>query len=399
MDSKRRLVAGMRPSGRLHLGHYQGLLRDWARQQHEYQCFFGILDWQRLITHQDAGGLLSAAVQDLAIDWLAAGISPSSATLFVQSQVPEQAELHLLLSMICPLSWLERLPNRREARDLSEHNALTLGFQQYPLLQTAHLLLFRAGQVPVRAEQLPQLQLARDLAHRFNRLFGQETDFAARAEAAVARLSKKQAQRYLELRRSYQERGDQEARERGRALVQAQQGLTLSDQERLLGYLDGSGKTLLPCPEPLLSMSPSLSGLDGQRMSRLHGNALYLRDSPEVIEDKIRHMPTDPARVRLSDSGNPERCPVWALHRSFSTEELCQWVNEGCQTAAIGCLECKAALAQTLQQHLEPVWQRAQDYEQNLDLVQNILREGAQRARAEARDTLTELKQVMGFEL
>lgn len=397
-DSERRVLSGMRPSGRLHLGHYHGVLKNWVRLQHEYDCFFCIVDWHALTTEYADAGQLSQHVMDMAVDWLAAGVSPSSATLFVQSQVPEHAELHLLLSMICPLSWLERVPSYKEQLERQTGKDLsTYGFLGYPLLQAADILLYRAGQVPVGADQLPHIEFAREVARRFNHLYGSEPDFELKAEAAIGKLGKKVGKLYRNLRKAYQEQGDAEALETARALLKEQTSITLGDQERLYGYLEGGGKVILSEPQPLLAEFSRVPGLDGQKMAKSSGNAIFLRDSDAEIEEKLRRMPTDPARVHRDDPGEPQRCPVWSLHQLYSNDEQLHWVIEGCRSASIGCLDCKSALCSSLQAELTPLQQRAVDYEENPDLVRSILAEGAEHARDEARNTLAEVRMAMGL--
>lgn len=397
-DSERRVLSGMRPSGRLHLGHYHGVLKNWVRLQHEYDCFFCIVDWHALTTEYAYTGQLSQHVMDMAVDWLAAGVSPSSATLFVQSQVPEHAELHLLLSMICPLSWLERVPSYKEQLERHSGKDLsTYGFLGYPLLQAADILLYRAGQVPVGADQLPHIEFAREVARRFNHLYGSEPDFELKAEAAIGKLGKKVGKLYSSLRKAYQEQGDAEALDTARALLKEQTSITLGDQERLYGYLEGGGKVILNEPQPILAEFSRVPGLDGQKMAKSSGNAIFLRDSDAELEEKLRRMPTDPARVHRDDPGEPQRCPVWSLHQLYSNDEQLHWVIEGCRSASIGCLDCKSALCSSLQAELTPLQQRAVDYEDNPDLVRSILAEGAERARDEARETLAEVRMAMGL--
>ena len=397
MDSQRRVVSGMRPNGRLHLGHFHGVLRNWVRMQHEYQCFFCIVDWHTLTRDNAAGTDIARNVQDMAIDWLASGVSPSSATLFIQSQVPEHAELHLLLSMICPLAWLERVPSYKELQVDSHSDQRTYGFLGYPLLQAADILAYRAGVVPVGADQVPHIEFARDVARRFNYLYGSEEGFEDKAEAAIRKLGKKGSKLYVSLRKSYQEQGDLDALNTARALLKDQQTITIGDQERLFGYLEGSGRLLLPEPQAMLSDSPRLSGLDGGRMAKSAGNSIFLRDAPGEVEEKIKRMPTDPARVHRHDPGEPTRCPVWQMHKSHSSNEVCQWAEQGCRSAGIGCLECKAPLIEAINIELAPLQERAWDYEQNPDLVRSILAEGAERARDEARETLVVVRQAMGL--
>ncbi len=388
----------MRPTGPLHLGHHQGVLKNWVKLQHSYECFFCIVDLHALTTDYDDVAPLSQRVMDMAVDWLAAGVSPSSATLFIQSQVPEHAKLHLLLSMICPLSWLERVPSYKEQQEQLHGKDLgTFGFLGYPLLQAADILLYRAGVVPVGSDQLAHIEFARDVARRFNHLYGREPGFEEKAELAILKLGKKTATLYNNLRKAYQEQGDVAALETARALLKEQQSMTLGDRERLFGYLEGGGKVLLPEPQALLGDSPKLLGLDGSKMSKSNHNAIYLRDSTAEVEEKVRRMPTDPARVHRSDPGEPERCPVWSLHQQYSSATTCAWVQEGCRSAGIGCLECKAPLIETVQQELIPLQNRAADYRDNPDLVRQILAEGADRARSEARETLSEVRLALGL--
>ncbi|MGH8437436.1 MAG: tryptophan--tRNA ligase [Pseudomonas sp.] len=398
VDSQRRVLSGMRPSGRLHLGHYHGVLKNWVKLQHEYECFFCIVDWHALTTDYDEVGQISQHVMDMAVDWLAAGVSPSSATLFIQSQVPEHAELHLLLSMICPLSWLERVPSYKEQQDQLHHKDLgTYGFLGYPLLQAADILLYRAGLVPVGSDQLPHIEFARDIARRFNHLYGREPGFEDKAEAAILKLGKKTAKLYNGLRKAFQEQGDVEALETARALLKELQSVTLGDKERLFGYLEGGGKVLLPEPQALLSGTPKMAGLDGRKMAKSNNNAIYLRDTTEEVEDKLKRMPTDPARVHRADPGDPARCPVWQLHEVYSTVETRAWVQQGCKSAGIGCLDCKAPLIEAVQAELKPLQARAIDYQDSPELVHSILAEGAERARDEARETLTEVRSALGL--
>ncbi|MEX6502131.1 tryptophan--tRNA ligase [Pseudomonas zhanjiangensis] len=398
VDSERRVLSGMRPSGRLHIGHYHGVLKNWIRLQHEYECFFCIVDWHALTTDYDEVSGISQLVMDMAVDWLAAGVSPSSATLFIQSQVPEHAELHLLLSMICPLGWLERVPSYKERQEPQQSKDLsTYGFLGYPLLQAADILLYRAGVVPVGVDQLPHIEFCRDIARRFNHMYGREPGFELKAEAAIVKLGKKTATLYNNLRRAFQEQGDVEALETARALLKDQQSITLGDKERLFGYLEGGGKVILPEPQALLSDAPKLSGLDGRKMAKSNGNAIFLRDSSSEVEEKIKRMPTDPARVHRNDPGEPERCPVWPLHQVYSSADTCAWVQQGCREAGIGCLECKGPLIDAVCKELQPIQLRAVDYQNSPDLVRNILAEGAEHARDEARETLSEVRLALGL--
>ncbi|MGA1206469.1 MAG: tryptophan--tRNA ligase [Litorivicinaceae bacterium] len=399
VDPSQRVLSGMRPTGRLHLGHYHGVLKNWVRLQHEYDCFFFVADWHALTTHyQDPRGIESA-VFDMVVDWLAAGVNPGSATLFVQSQVVEHAELHLLLSMMTPLGWLERVPTYKDQQEkLTDKDLTTYGFLGYPLLQSADILLYRAGLVPVGADQVAHVEITREIARRFNHLYGREVDFAELAEGAIDKMGKKAAKLYRSLRKGYLEAGDQDALETARALVKEQQNITLADRERLMGYLEGTGKVILPEPQALLTESAKMPGLDGQKMSKSYNNYIGLREDPDSVSLKIKRMPTDPARVRLSDPGQPSQCPVWQFHLLYSDTATQEWVNTGCTTAGIGCLECKKPVIDAIVAEQEQIIARAQTYEENPDMVRTLLNDGAEAAEDAARQTLIEVRQAMGLQ-
>jgi len=393
-----RVLSGMRPTGQLHLGHYHGVLKNWLALQHEYECFFFVADWHALTTEYDNSGVIQDSINDMVVDWLAAGVSPRSAKIFVQSQVPEHAELHLLLSMITPLGWLERVPTYKDQQEkLKEKDLATYGFLGYPLLQSADILIYRATQVPVGEDQVAHVELTREIARRFNHIYGREPGFEESAEAAAKKMGKKNAKLYHNLRRSFQEQGDHEALETAKALLESQGNITLGDRERLFGYLEGGGKIILPEPQPLLTPASKMPGLDGQKMSKSYGNTISLRESPEAIDEKLRKMPTDTNRVRLTDPGDPARCPVWQLHKIYSDESVQNWVKEGCTSAGIGCLDCKAPIIEAVQKELAPLRERAQEFIDDPSIVKSILKEGAEEARTVARETMTEVRQAMGL--
>ena len=399
VESQRRVLSGMRPTGRLHLGHYHGVLKNWVKLQHEYECFFFAADWHALTTHYEAPGDIEQNIWDMVVDWLAAGVSGNSATLFVQSQIPEHAELHLLLSMVSPVSWLERVPSYKDQQEqLRDLDLATYGFLGYPLLQSADILIYRAGQVPVGADQVSHVEFTREVARRFNHLYGKEVGFAEKAEAAVHKMGKKAARLYGNLRRAYQEQGDIDALETARALLKEQQNITLGDKERLFGYLEGGGKVILPEPQELLTPDSKMPGLDGHKMSKSYDNTISLRDTTDEVAEKIRRMPTDPARVRRNDPGEPERCPLYQFHKVYSADATRGWVQSGCRSAGIGCLECKQPVIDAIAVELAPIQQRASEYETNPDAVRLILNEGTERARDAARDTLNEVRQAMGLQ-
>ena len=397
-DWDRRVLSGMRPTGRLHLGHYHGVLKNWVKLQHEYECFFFVADWHALTTHYENPYEIEQSTWDTVIDWLAAGVNPGSATLFVQSRVPEHAELHLLLSMITPLGWLERVPSYKDQQaKLRERDLATYGFLGYPLLQAADILIYRAGHVPVGADQVAHVELTREVARRFNFIYGREPGFEEAAEAAVKKMSKKAQRLYGDLRKAYLERGDEEALERARALLGEQQNLSSGDRERLFGFLEGGGKLILPEPDALLTETPKVPGLDGEKMSKSYGNTISLREAPEVVEQKVRTMKTDPARVRRNDPGDPANCPVWGLHELYSDDSTKRWVVDGCKTAGIGCLDCKKPLIDTIRAEQSGMRDRARRYEEQPELVKAIINEGVEHARDMARDTLEEVRSAMGL--
>ncbi len=388
----------MRPTGRLHLGHYHGVLKNWIKLQHEYECFFFVADWHALTTEYDNTSIIADSVWEMVIDWLVAGVNPGSARLFIQSRVPEHAELHLLLSMITPLGWLERVPSYKDQQEkLREKDLDTYGFLGYPLLQSADILIYKAGQVPVGEDQVAHVELTREVARRFNHLYGREDDFVERAQAAIKKMGKKNSKLYNELRRLYQEKGDHEALEKARALLESQQNITLGDRERLFGYLEGEGKMILPEPQALLTPTSKMPGLDGQKMSKSYGNTIGMREDPASVEKKLRTMPTDPARVRRSDPGEPEKCPVWAFHQVYSSDETRRWVAEGCRSAGIGCIDCKQPVIDAVLKEQGPIRERTKEFEENPKLVQSIINEGCEAAREVARDTLEEVRQAVGL--
>ncbi|HEX5515870.1 MAG TPA: tryptophan--tRNA ligase [Gammaproteobacteria bacterium] len=394
-----RILSGMRPTGRLHLGHYHGVLKNWVKLQQEHECFFFIADWHALTTHYEERAILADSVWELVIDWLACGINPAQAKIFVQSRVKEHAELHLLLSMVTPLGWLERVPTYKDQQEqLKERDLATYGFLGYPLLMSSDILMYKAAGVPVGEDQLSHVEITREIARRFNHMFGREHDFEAKAEAAVAKMGKKNAKLYHTLRKRYQEQGDAEALAVAQALLAEQQNITLADRERLFGYLDGSGRVILPEPQALLTPTSKMPGLDGRKMSKSYGNTISLREEPEQIEKKIRTMPTDPARVRRTDPGEPTKCPVWEFHKIYSDNETQEWVLNGCRSAGIGCLECKQPVIDAVKAELGPIQQRAKEYESDPDLVRNIVAEGCEAARAVARETMTEVRAAMGLD-
>ncbi|WP_025770747.1 tryptophan--tRNA ligase [Thioalkalivibrio sp. HK1] len=395
---RRRVLSGMRPTGRLHLGHYHGVLRNWLRLQSEYECFFFVADWHALTTHYEESGTIDANSREMVIDWLAAGIDPAKARVFIQSRVPEHAELHLLLSMITPVGWLERVPSYKEMRNnLPDKDLDTYGFLGYALLQSADILIYRAGFVPVGEDQVAHIEITREIARRFNTLFGRERDFEDKVKAAIEAMGAEDAKSYRDLRRRYRERGDAQALESARSLLEDREDLSVDDRERLFGYLDGEGRVILPEPDHLLTEASKMPGLDGLKMSKSYGNTIELREEPDRVQKKMRTMPTDPARVRRNDPGDPERCPVWQFHLVYSDDSTREWAKSGCLSAAIGCVECKQRVIDAVIEEQTPIRSRAAEYEAQPELVQGIIEEGCSLAREAACETMEEVRRAMGL--
>ncbi|MDR3394410.1 MAG: tryptophan--tRNA ligase [Parasulfuritortus sp.] len=393
-----RVLSGMRPTGNLHLGHYHGVLKNWINLQHEYECLFFAADWHALTTHYDSPGDIEGNVWQMVIDWLAAGVDPSKATLFIQSRVIEHAELHLLLSMMTPLGWLERVPTYKDQQEkLTEKDLSTYGFLGYPLLMSADILIYRANRVPVGEDQVPHLEFAREVARRFNHMYGKEPGYQEKAEAAVKKLGGKKAKLYEELRTRFQQAGDDAALESAKALLGETQNLSLGDKERLYGYLEGGGKMILTEPQALLTEASKMPGLDGQKMSKSYGNTISLREDPDNVSKKIRTMPTDPARGRRTDPGSPDKCPVWQFHLVYSTPEVRAWVQQGCTTAGIGCIECKQPVIEGVLKELAPIQERARALTEDPDMVKNIIADGCDKARDLARETMRDVRESMGL--
>jgi tryptophanyl-tRNA synthetase len=392
----RRVLSGMRPTGPLHLGNFHGALRNWVELQYQYECYFFIADWHALTTgYEDTAGL-QGAIREVLIDWLAAGLNPGVATLFVQSYVPEHAELQLLLAMITPLGWLERVPSYKDQQEqLKERDLSTYGFLGYPLLQSADILLYRPALVPVGEDQVAHIEVTREIARRFNHLYGRELDFEQKAERAIKELGGRNMTLYRQLRRRFQESGDAAALERAREMVESNTRITVADRERLLGYLEGSHVSILPEPQALLTATPKVPGLDGRKMSKSYGNTIGLREAPDEVVQKLKTMQTDPARVRRTDPGDPDKCPVWDLHKIYSDERTRAWVQEGCRSAGIGCLDCKKALSDRVVEEVSGMRKRAQEFLDNPDLVNGIVAEGSEKARALARETLDDVRRAM----
>lgn len=394
-----RVVSGMRPTGKLHLGHYHGVLKNWVKLQEEFDCYFFVADWHALTTHyEEDADTISANVWEMVIDWLSVGVDPSQATCFIQSKVPEHAELNLLLSMMTPLGWLERVPSYKDQQaKLSERDLSTHGFLGYPVLQAADILLYNALKVPVGEDQVPHIELTREIARRFNYLYGRETGFEEKAEEAIKKLGKKGARLYRNLRNAYTEKGDHEALEKAHALLSSNQNLTNAENERLFGYLEGGGRQILSEPESMLTEASKLPGLDGEKMSKSYNNTIALRDDAKRVEKEVRSMPTDPARVRRNDPGDPNRCPVWQFHHVYSSQDTRDWVEKGCRSAEIGCVDCKQPLIESLLKEQEVIKERAQPYIEDPTLVRNIIADGCEKAQEVAEETMQQVRHAMSL--
>ena len=394
-----RVLSGMRPTGRMHIGHYHGALKNWVRLQQEHECYFFVADWHALTTNYESPEIMQESVWDMVIDWLAAGLDPAQCTIFIQSRVPDHAELSLLLGMITSVGWLERVPTYKEQQqNLSDKDLSTFGFLGYPLMQAADILIYRANLVPVGEDQVSHLELVREIARRFNHMYGREKDFEEKAKAAIKKLGAKRAKLYEQLRTQFQQEGNDDALAAGRELIEDAQNLNLGDRERLFGYLEGSRKVILPEPQALLTATPKVPGLDGRKMSKSYNNGIFLREEPASITQKIRTMQTDPARVRRNDPGNPEKCPVWPLHLVYSDKTTQDWVVKGCTTAGIGCLECKQPVIDAIIAEQQPIMERAQKFIDDPVLVRNIVADGCDRARKATAETMRDVREAMGLD-
>jgi tryptophanyl-tRNA synthetase len=398
MSQQDSILSGMRPTGSLHIGHYHGALKNWVRLQDDYRCFYFVADWHALTTHYEDPSIMAASVWDMLVDWFAAGLDPNKSTIFIQSRVPQHAELFLLLAMSAPLGWLERVPTYKDQIEkLKDKDLATYGFLGYPLMQAADILIYKAKYVPVGEDQVPHIEMTREIARRFNHLYGREPGFEDKAHAAVKKLGGKAAKQFVELRTKWQQDGDAAAVEAGKALL-ASASIPREDRERLAGYLEGTRRTILVEPHAKLTETPKLPGLDGTKMSKSYGNAVLMREDPKVLTDKVRKMTTDPARVKRTDPGEPERCPVWQLHKVYSNEETKAWVQTGCRTAGIGCLECKQPVIDAMLAEQAPWRERAQPYLDRPQLLREIVDDGCARARAVAEETMRDVRAAMGLQ-
>ena len=399
---RQRVLSGMRPTGALHLGHYHGALKNWVRLQAEYDSFFFVADWHALTTHYEERDVMERHVYDMVVDWIAAGLDPEQSTIFIQSRLPEHAELFTLLAMGTPLGWLERVPTYKDQMDkLKDRDLATYGFLGYPLLQAADILIYKAAYVPVGEDQASHVELTREVARRFNHLYGRSSDFEAKVAAAMAKLPKDDARYFDKQRKAFGETGSAEAQAKGENILKkaaaAVEGWTADETELLAGHLRGSGRTILPEPQALHTEVLRLPGLDGAKMSKSYGNAILMRDEPADVTRKVKGMTTDPARVRRTDPGDPAKCPVWQLHKIYTDEATQDWVVKGCKSAGIGCLDCKQPVVDAILKEQQPWRERAEQYLANPKQVHWIVEMGTERARTIARQTMKDVRGAMGL--
>ncbi len=395
---KDRVLSGMRPTGALHLGHYHGALKNWVRLQSEMECFYFVADWHALTTHYESREIIEKNVYEMVIDWLAAGLDPERCTIFLQSRIPEHAELFTLLAMGTPLGWLERVPTYKDQQEkLKDKDLSTYGFLGYPLLQAADILIYKAKYVPVGEDQASHVELTREAARRFNHLYGKEIDFEEKLLQTFQKLNPEQVKRFEKSRKKFQETGDLKSLEGALSFVHHEALLNAKDKERLEGYFKGTGSTILTEPQVLLTQASKLPGLDGAKMSKSYNNAIAIREEKATLEQKIRKMPTDPARVKRTDAGNPAKCPDWQFHQIYSDENTKAWVQKGCQNASIGCLECKQPIIEQILIEQAPMLERAERFLTQPKLVREIVDAGTQKARQTAQETMKDVRQAMGL--
>jgi tryptophanyl-tRNA synthetase len=381
-STKKRVLSGMRSTGKLHLGNYVGALENWVRMQDQYECFFFIADWHALTTDYADTSMVKENSVEVLLDWLAAGLDPAKCVMFIQSHVPAHAELHLLLSMITPLGWLERVPTYKEQREnIKEKDLGTYGFLGYPVLQAADILIYKADCVPVGEDQVAHVELTREIARRFNFFYPK------RGYAPAMKLSREEESRAV---------FDMNTELAEESLIHTHES-TFAKPAR--GDDEVPPPVVFPEPQALLTPAAKLPGTDGRKMSKSYGNTIMLTDPEPVVRLKLKTMVTDPARVRRSDPGNPDVCPVGDLHKIFSGQETIAKVDVGCRSAGIGCIECKGWVADALVKVLNPMQERRKKYEDNPRLAWDILEAGSARASKVAAATMDEVRDSMGMSL
>jgi len=398
---RKRVLSGMRPTGRLHIGHYFGALSNWIRMQEEYDCFFFVADWHALTTHYaEDTRLVPQNTLEIATDWLAAGLDPEKCIMFVQSRVLEHAELHLLLSMVTPLSWLERVPTYKEQiEQLKDKDLSTYGFLGYPLLQAADIVIYEADLVPVGEDQVPHVELTREIVRRFNFYYGfriREELLAPENRKVLEGILQPYGESRLLPESAASLNPDQESKILGVLMGDAKDGGVENFLEKFREYRKFfDNRKVLREPGVMLTETPRFPGTDGRRMAKSYDNAIWLSESDESIRAKTKVMMTDPARKRRQDPGNPDVCPVFSWHKLFSPPETIAWSDQGCRTAAIGCIECKAAMADNLIRWIEPIRARRREYEADPERVREILHEGSNKARKVATRTMRRVREAV----
>ncbi len=396
---KDRVLSGMRPTGALHLGHYHGAIKNWVELQHQHDCYFFVADWHALTTHYESRDVMAKHTFDMVIDWLACGLDPEACTFFIQSRIPEHAELFTLLAMGTPLGWLERVPTYKDQQEkLRDKDLATYGFLGYPLLQAADILIYKPKYVPVGEDQSSHVELTREVARRFNHLYGREVDFEGLVAASLEKLGKDSTKRLLKSQKSFQQDGDQKALEGALGFIATAAVLDYHERERLQGWFKGTGKVILPEPQVLLTKDSKLPGLDGQKMSKSYGNAIAIREDAASIKAKIKTMPTDPARIKLTDKGDPNKCPVFQLHQVYSSPDTQAWAAKGCRNAEFGCITCKQPVIDAILEEQQPMLERAAPYVANPKRVIEIVEAGTERARGVARQTMVDVRAAMGLQ-
>jgi tryptophanyl-tRNA synthetase len=396
--TKKRVLSGMRPTGALHLGHYHGALKNWVRLQSEMECFYFVADWHALTTHYENPEVIEASVYEMVIDWLATGIDPEQCTLFLQSRLPEHAELFTLLAMGTPISWLERVPTYKDQQQqLKDKDLSTYGFLGYPLLQAADILIYKAHYVPVGEDQASHVELTREAARRFNDLYGRRKTDDAKIAALLDSLPKEDARYIKSMAKKRTEQGDETVLLKLPGFLAKFEAMSADDKALLTSLVSGKGKVVLVEPDVLLTQSSKLPGLDGRKMSKSYGNAIGIREDAASITKKVREMPTDPARVKLTDKGDPAKCPVWQFHLIYSDENRKAWVTQGCTTAGIGCIECKKTVSDAILAEQQPMLDRAKPYVANPSRVREIIDTGCKRAQSVAQSTMIDVRKAMGL--
>ena len=388
----KRVLSGMRPTGRLHIGHYFGALKNWIEMQEKFECFYFVADWHALTSDYADSSLIAQNTLEIGIDWLAAGLDPAKATFFVQSQVPEHAELHLLLSMVTPLGWLERVPTYKEQLDnIKDKNLHTYGFLGYPVLQSADIVMYDADLVPVGEDQVAHVELTREIVRRFNYFNGgklqpglSQADQWKAAEIVIPKLPP-----------GYFEGGVKGDFSNLMADARSEMGLEAYLQALRSNPKYFTNPDILREPEAMLTTTPRIPGTDGRKMSKSYGNAISFTEEDDAIRKKTRVMVTDPARKRRTDPGNPDVCPVYDWHKLFSPQQTLDWAAQGCRTAGIGCIECKEAMAENLIKWIAPVRARRRQYEEQPERVQEILAEGSVQARKTAVQTMSRVRNAV----